>query len=64
QTGLFRYTVIIPGTGLFDVDSGKAVGLAEKALADLWWEQVTKTERYLVPLNGAKIAYLGLHQPQ
>ncbi|MEM3661107.1 MAG: hypothetical protein QXU11_12085 [Thermoproteota archaeon] len=57
---LFRYTAIIPGTSSFDVDSGKAVGLAEKALADLWWEQVTKTERYLVPLNGAKIANLGI----
>ena len=44
----------IPQTYLFDLDSGKLVRDGE---ADLWFEAVTETERYLTPKNGATIGF-------
>jgi hypothetical protein len=41
----------IPGTWAWDVESNRP---ADRQEADFWWEQVSATERYLVPLNGAK----------
>ena len=49
-------TATIKGTWSFDVDTGQDVGY----MADLWWEQVTETERRIVPQNGAEYANLGI----
>jgi hypothetical protein len=46
-------TTNILGTSAWDVESNR---LGERSGADFWWEQVTETNRYLVPLNGAKAA--------
>jgi outer membrane protein assembly factor BamB/thiol-disulfide isomerase/thioredoxin len=45
----------IRGTRSYDLDSGQEA----KEDADLWWEQVDKTERYLVPTNNALFVVLG-----
>lgn len=42
-------SLTIRGTWLCDLDAGAEAS----ANADFWWEQVTSTERYLVPQNGA-----------
>ena len=44
----------IRGTFTFDLDLGKEAA----GDADLWWEQVDRTERYLVPRNGALLGML------
>lgn len=46
-------TTTILGTWTWDVESNR---LGDRSDADFWWEQVTDTDRYLVPLNGAKTA--------
>lgn len=46
---------VVKGTWSWDIDTdtdGSSPG------ADLWWEQVSATERYLVPKNGAEFALL------
>jgi len=44
----------IPQTYLFDLDSGELVRNGD---ADIWFEAVTETERYLTPKNGAAIGF-------
>lgn len=44
----------IDGTWSFDLDYGE-MGTGKKSLADVWWAQRNKVERYLAPRNGAKI---------
>jgi hypothetical protein len=47
---------VLKGTWTFDLDSGvegPATG------ADIWWEQVDNTTRFLVPIGGATISQLG-----
>lgn len=48
-------TITIPGTWTFDIDAG-TIGAAG---SDLWWRQMTSTERALTPRNGAQIVRLG-----
>jgi len=50
-------TAIIKGTWLFDCETGSM--LAPAATLDLWWEQMTATNRQMVPQGGAKIVNLG-----
>ncbi len=49
-------TATIKGTWDFDVDTGQNTA----SMADLFWDQVTETERHIVPRNGAKYANLGI----
>ncbi len=46
----------IPATALFDFEQGLRASLAS---ADVWWQQVDPTKRFLVPMNGAALAALG-----
>ncbi|MFC1907135.1 hypothetical protein ACFLW8_03510 [Chloroflexota bacterium] len=46
----YEITVIL-GTAGWDVETNK---LVSRDMADFWWQQVTGTERYLVPENRAK----------
>ena len=48
-----RGTLSVPQTWAVDLDAGK-VGAREEA--DIWFEAVTATERYLTPQNGSLIA--------
>ena len=41
---------------MFDFEGGAE---AKPDAADVWWEQVDGTRRYLVPENGARLARLG-----
>jgi len=50
-------TTTIRGTWLFDFDEGRFPKL-EEGTADIWWEQVDDTKRYLVPDNGACLSIL------
>jgi hypothetical protein len=47
---------VIHGTFTFDLEAGAE---AKTNLADVWWEQVDGTRRYLVPQNGARLARMG-----
>jgi hypothetical protein len=47
---------VLRGTFLFDFETG---GYAKSNTADVWWEQVDSTRRYLVPENGARLALMG-----
>jgi len=47
---------VLRGTFLFDFETG---GNAKATTADVWWEQVDSTRRYLVPENGARLALMG-----
>jgi len=49
-------TAVLRGTFLFDFEAG---GDAKTSGADVWWEQVDSTRRYLVPQNGARLARMG-----
>jgi hypothetical protein len=49
----------IPQTWTADLDEGVVGGLTG---ADIWFEAVTATERYVTPRNGAKIAIAGTTQ--
>jgi len=49
-------TATIKGTWDFDVDTGQNTGW----MADFFWDQVTETERHMVPRNGVKYANLGI----
>ncbi len=49
-------TLQIPQTWLVDLDEGALVSTAE---ADIWFEAVTATQRYVTPRNGATIAIVG-----
>jgi len=51
-------SLTIGGAQCLDVDTGD-VGPSTPD-TDLWWEQVSSTERYLVPQNGATVANLGI----
>ena len=44
-------TTVILGTWKWDVETNKQ---ASSDISDFWWEQITDTERYLVPENGAE----------
>lgn len=46
-------TTVIPGTFAWDAESN---AIAADATADFRWEQVSPTERYLVPINGTEAA--------
>jgi hypothetical protein len=54
-TPLSQGTVTIPGTWLFDFDTGTITD----AGAEVWWQQMTSTERALTPQGGAQLARLG-----
>jgi len=54
-------TLDVPQTWTMDLDKG-VVG-ADKYKVDVWFEAETKTERYLTPRNGAKIAIFGSTAP-
>ncbi len=54
-TILSQGTITIPGTWLFDFDTGNITSSG----ADVWWEQMTSTERQLVPTGGSEIVRLG-----
>jgi len=56
--GLITMSLTIGGTQTLDVDTGQ-VGSSSPD-TDLWWSQVTSTERFLVPENGAELANLGI----
>lgn len=47
---------VLRGTFMFDFERG---GEAKPDAADVWWEQVDGTRRYLVPQNGARLARMG-----
>jgi hypothetical protein len=56
---------IIPGTSLFDFDTGLVLGLVPGA--DVWWEQITPTTRQLTSasaefpaLPASSLAYVGV----
>lgn len=46
--------LVIRGTWHADLDLGAEVKMGNTA--DFWWEQVNKTERYLVPMNNTQMA--------
>lgn len=46
----YRTTTIL-GTWCWNVESNR---LGDRSDSDFWWEQVTNTNGYLVPLNGTK----------
>jgi sugar lactone lactonase YvrE len=54
-TILSQGTVTIPGTWLFDFDTGTITDSG----AEVWWRQMTSTERALTPQGGAEIVRLG-----
>jgi len=56
EPGVVTMTATIKGTWDFDVDTGQNTAY----MADLFWEQVTETERHIVPRNGAKFTNLGV----
>lgn len=49
-------TAVIRGTWHWDFD----LGVQQRSGADLWWDQVTSRERYLVPVNGARLRVMGI----
>ena len=51
-----RGTTTLKGTWTFDLDAGVQ---GPPTGADVWWEQVNATVRYLVPQGGAMLANLG-----
>lgn len=53
---LSRGTTTLKGTWTFDLDTGVQ---GAPTGADIWWEQVDGTVRYLVPQGGAMLAHLG-----
>jgi hypothetical protein len=50
----------VPQTWSVDLDNG---ALGSGPGADLWFEAVTATERYLTPRNGAQLAAVGADPP-
>jgi hypothetical protein len=50
-------TQTITGTWSFDCETGALGGFS--APSDIWWEQQTAVQRQMMPVAGAKIAYLG-----
>lgn len=53
-----RGQTVLLGTWVWDVDTNRFPNEELRGDGDVWWEQVTRTERYLVPLNGARLASL------
>lgn len=51
-TPLVFNNITIPGSNYYDFD------LVDNT--DVWWEQVTSTERAMAPVNGAKVANIGV----
>lgn len=49
-------TTTLKGTWTFDFDTGVQ---GPTGGADIWWEQVNSTVRYLVPQSGAMLAHMG-----
>lgn len=55
-TKMTEYSISIRGTFSYDLD----LGIQEKqSSSDIFWEQVTETDRYLTPLNGCGLCVLG-----
>ena len=54
--------LLLPGTWHADLDVPE-VPYPGTSATDVWWEQVTATERYWVPENGAGFAVMGLAKP-
>jgi hypothetical protein len=50
-------TATIKGTTSFDLETGKP---AAPSVADVWWQQIDATTRYLVPQNGAALYNVGV----
>jgi len=50
-------TIVLKGTWIFDCETGTLGGAG--GAGDIWWEQMTATERQMKPVNGAKIVNLG-----
>ena len=50
-------TTVLKGTWIFDCETGTLGGTG--AAGDIWWEQMTATERRMTPVNGAKLVNLG-----
>jgi hypothetical protein len=48
---------VLRGTWTFDFDAG--IETSNSQLADVWWDQITATERQLVPMNGARLCGMG-----
>ncbi len=55
-------TFTLRGTWYADLDRAQEIGPGELG-SDVWWEQVTTTERYWVPENGAKFTAFGTTRP-
>jgi hypothetical protein len=49
-------TTTLKGTWTFDFDTGKQ---GPAGGADIWWEQIDKVKRLLVPQSGALLAHMG-----
>jgi hypothetical protein len=47
---------VLRGTFTFDFEAGVS---PTTSMADVWWEQVDSTRRYLVPQNGARLSRIG-----
>ncbi len=55
-------TLTLRGTWHADPDRAQEIGPGDPG-SDVWWEQVTTTERYWVPENGAKFTAFGTTRP-
>lgn len=51
---------VLRGTWEADLDTAKEEASAK---SDVWWAQVSDTERYWVPRNGARFAAMGTGEP-
>jgi hypothetical protein len=47
----------VKGTTSFDLEGGKA---AAPNAADIWWQQIDATHRYMVPQNGSGLYSIGI----
>ncbi len=56
QVVLSSGRAVLHGTFTFDLEAGVE---AKTNSADVWWEQVDSTRRYLVPQNGARLVRMG-----
>ncbi len=54
--------LLLPGTWSADLDVPE-VPYPDTSTTDVWWEQVTATERYWVPEHGARFAVMGTTKP-
>lgn len=49
-------TTVIPGNAAWDAETDSMVHSSDTPSADLWWEMVSETQRYLIPCNDARAA--------